>query len=256
MWPVIGGLLSGGMGLISSMFSSDQSAKNVQAQIASSQQMQSSQNAWTEQMSNSAYQRSVRDMQLAGLNPMAMFSSGSGSPASSPQASTAQTPMPQTTSKLAGLGQAAEQVFKSALDAKTFDKMTDEIANLFASRKKMEAETNLTKQRELTEQNETERTRWNAAISKAGVSPAEWEAMNADEKRKLAREHPDAFRNLLGAEFVGQKTRPAVGTIAEGVSSAAGIKRLVPAKVVTKPSATLNREALEEYARRRYGGEQ
>ena len=48
------------------------------------------QRGWEEEMSNSAYQRSVADMKKAGLNPAMMYT-GSGSSASTPVGSSAKS---------------------------------------------------------------------------------------------------------------------------------------------------------------------
>ncbi|WNK14473.1 MAG: DNA pilot protein [Microvirus sp.] len=142
MWPMLGGMFSGGASLLGSIFSSNQSAENTQQQIAASQQQQATQNAFSERMSSTAYQRASTDMQAAGLNPAMMF--GSGSAASSPSGSSIQAPMPQTKSPMEGLGDAASKVVSSAVSVKTFEKMTEEIARI-------QADTALTKAQEATE---------------------------------------------------------------------------------------------------------
>lgn len=143
MLPLIGGLLSGGANLLSGIFSSETSAQNTQAQIQASQQQQATQNAFQEQMSNTAYQRASADMKAAGLNPMMMF--GSGSAASSPSGSSIQAPMPTRTSALANIGQAANSAVNAMVEGKLVDKMSEEIANMGADRAKTEATTQLIK---------------------------------------------------------------------------------------------------------------
>lgn len=140
MWPSI---IAGGASLLGSIFSSDTSAKNTQAQIQASQQQQATQNEFSERMSNTAYQRASSDMQKAGLNPMMMF--GSGSAASSPSGSSIQAPMPQNTSPMAGLGPAVTKAMDAAVTAKTLDKTSEEIANLKVENAKLMADVDLSR---------------------------------------------------------------------------------------------------------------
>lgn len=175
MWPVIGGLISGGANLLGGMFSANQSAQNVQNQIAAQEQMQQQtmsfnaqqaanqqffqanevdqQQAYETQMSNTAYQRASKDMVAAGLNPMMMF--GSGGAASTPSTSapsgsaasvgTPTVPMPNKQSALAGLGQSVSSAIDSMTRVKLMDKMTEEIANVQADTAKTDATTKLIK---------------------------------------------------------------------------------------------------------------
>lgn len=133
----ITGLITGGAALLGSLFSSNSSAQQNQANI----QMQKETNQmnivenqknrdFQQQMSSTAYQRASTDMQAAGLNPMMMF--GSGSAASSPAGGTPniQAPRGDPHAGMAQMGDAIGKAVSSAVAAKTFDKMTQEISNL------------------------------------------------------------------------------------------------------------------------------
>lgn len=144
MFPLIGGLLSGGASLLSGFLSSTTSASNVQAQIAAQQQAQGQAEQFSAgqaqvardyetQMSNTAYQRASQDMQKAGLNPMMMFGSGGaastpGSP--SPSIGAQQIPIGVKSNPLAGVGDAVSKAVSTAVDAETVNRMVQEVANL------------------------------------------------------------------------------------------------------------------------------
>lgn len=115
MWPVLGGLITGGASLLGSIFSNQTAAQNSQiaantSQMNNQQQIEAQkemlgqteqfnaqeaektrsfqnsqvqqQEVFQQQMSGTAYQRASADMKAAGLNPAMMF--GSGSAASTP----------------------------------------------------------------------------------------------------------------------------------------------------------------------------
>lgn len=144
MDPLTMGLITGGAGLLGSIFSSQTSAANSAQQIEAQERMQQQtqqfnaeqadiQRGYETQMSNTAYQRASADMKAAGLNPMMMF--GSGSSASTPSVGAASVgtpsvPMSQKTSPLGNLGQSVGSGLQAAVTAKTMDKMSDEMANL------------------------------------------------------------------------------------------------------------------------------
>lgn len=190
MDPLTIGLITGGASLLGSIFSSNTSAQNSQANIQAQQQMQGQTQQFNAeqaslnrdfqanqvqinrdyqtQMSNSAYQRSTADMKAAGLNPMMMFNSGGG-PASVPSGGSASgdsasvgTPnmaLHANTSPLAGLGDAVSKTVSSAINAKTFDKMTEEIAQIQKQQALTSAITNTEKEKPayVKQQTETEK---------------------------------------------------------------------------------------------------
>lgn len=169
MDPLTIGMITGGANLIGSIFSSNTSAQNTQAQLQAQQAFQQEsekfnagqaqinrdfqanqvelQRQYETTMSNTAYQRSRQDMIAAGLNPMVMAGMGG---ASTPQVSAAsggaasvgtpQAAMPTKTSLLAGLGSAAKEVVNSAVAAQTFNKMVEETANVKAQAAKTAAD--------------------------------------------------------------------------------------------------------------------
>lgn len=226
MFPLLSGLISGGASLLGSIFSSDQSAQNTQAQIAASRQQQATQNEFTERMSNTAYQRASQDMQKAGLNPAMMF--GSGSAASTPSGSGIQAPMPQTTSKMAGLGDAVSKVVTTAINQQTFDKMTEEIANLKTERAKTEAQTETEKWRApLTRQetlSEVERSQILAAQKELQRLDIPARTVTAKEAKAIL-EHPDLIRNLAKGSYTGSKVGKTIEPLLDSATAVGVAKR-------------------------------
>ncbi|QCS36702.1 minor capsid protein [Capybara microvirus Cap3_SP_645] len=112
--PGLGSVISGGLGFLGQMDTNATSQSNAQAANAfNAQQAQMNRDYQTE-MSNTAYQRQVQDMEKAGLNPMLAYIKGGG--ASSPSGSVATATVPNYVSPIQG---AANYRLTSAQAAQT-----------------------------------------------------------------------------------------------------------------------------------------
>lgn len=293
MFPLIGGLISGGASLLGSMFSSNTSAENSmlaaqtsmqnnREQIAAQKEMlnqtegfnaaeaqksrdfgnEQAQQAMTfsdeearnqryfeEMMSNSAYQRASRDMQAAGLNPMMMFGSGSMSSTPSVAAPTgttgsggtasigtpsvpqAQFAPPQRANPLAGLGDAVGKAFNSALQVKTLDKMTDEIANLQTQRGLMSAVTAVEGQKERLTSNQADVSNLDWVLRNLSIPSAKFSAKQAEDLNAM----PDWARNAaVVGSFLGNRASDALSPISSLAGSASKVRSLLPSRSTTE----------------------
>jgi hypothetical protein len=235
MDPLTGGLLAGGANLLGSIFSSSTSASNTEGQIAAQQAMQRDtqqfnaqqaqvQRDYQTQMSNTAYQRASSDMKSAGLNPMMMF--GSGGPSSTPPGASASTSVPsvpsfQKTNPLAGIGDAVSKAVSSAVSMQTFDKMTQEIANLRTQQAKTAAETVTEKERAPLVHEQTFRTANESARMQNLMPTTRLAGKSAEDILAL----PDWLRQSLNVGgFAGDKVSDVLKPI---LNSASGYKRLL-----------------------------
>lgn len=110
-------LIGAGVGLIGSNSAADSAREGVDAQNEMNLRLARDARAFERHMSNSAYQRAVRDMELAGLNPAVMFGAGGGHAASTPGA----TVIPAQNRQA--------QAVSSALEAKRLTKDVAEAAS-------------------------------------------------------------------------------------------------------------------------------
>lgn len=217
----ITGLIAGGASLLGSFFSNSTSASNTQAQIQAQQGMQQQAQAYNTEMSNTAYQRATKDMNAAGLNPAMMFSSGSA--ASSPQMSPQQVPVAQNKGALSGIGDAVGHAVNTAVTAKTFDKMTQEIANLRAQETKTQADEALTTQSYYTEKERTKQGVTQNELSKLAVPGARVSARQA----KALEDMPDwLFKTVTQGGYAGNKISDTLRPVSDIVGTAKGVKNM------------------------------
>lgn len=192
MWPILGGLISGAASLFGGMQTNQQSAENVAAQNAAQMQQVQQQEQFQAQMSNTAYQRASADMKAAGLNPMMMF--GSGSAASSPQGAQAQIQRPSYQSPVTSLGDVVNSTISNAVQMKTMDKMTDEIANLRTTNSLIQANTAESVAR-------SKLTGATTALQQAALPAAQFGGAAAKDLGQFAVDHPDLFHALVVARY-------------------------------------------------------
>lgn len=215
-------LMLGLGGIGASMFGQSQTNKMQQ-------QMMAQQQSFQERMSSTAYQRASQDMTAAGLNPMMMFSNGSA--ASSPMGA---APSPNVKSGLDS--DAVQKNIATAVQSRVANATID---NLVEQNAKIKAETLTEKERPLLVSREadlrgvdwvkrnqeymTERERTGTQEAEKRISRNT--ALTADNQRAIEA----TVRRLLDqGGFTGQKADQIISPITNAVSSAVGVKRVMP----------------------------
>lgn len=160
----VGAVLGAGTSILGSVFGAQEAARtrrdameaNRQANIANATQVADNR-AFQERMSSTAYQRTVPDMRLAGLNPAVMFAAGAGA-ASSPSGSMLPAISGSDTVTSTGLERARFKTGAAKLAAETGLSVLQADV-LRASEKKIEADTATALTAAVNQQASTERLR-------------------------------------------------------------------------------------------------
>ena len=119
MDPILGGALIGGAASLIGGFMNRDAARDASAtnQASAREQM-----TFQKEMSDTAYQRSMKDMKLAGLNPMLAYQQGG---ASSPGGASASAVMPDMSDAASGLAGSAKDYINQKRERALMDSQVD-----------------------------------------------------------------------------------------------------------------------------------
>lgn len=146
MWPA---LIGAGASIVGGLIGSGGAARQNEAQremmenqIVAQKEMAYAQQQFQERMSSTAYQRSMADMQAAGLNPILAYQQGG---ASSPGGAMGSAAMAQLENEMAALGEGVSSAAQSAKDSEAGALMREQSKNTISQTELNKANENLTK---------------------------------------------------------------------------------------------------------------
>jgi hypothetical protein len=194
---ILGGVISGGLGLLGSSMTNDANAR------ASAEA-----NALSQRQFETRYQTTVKDMQAAGLNPMLAYSQGGGSPP------TAQAPPPKHDVVSSAVGGFRGQMEREILRQQALN---------------LAKEGDLTQEKIATQKELTEATRMQAGkdSSQSMLADSQY-ALNVQAEAKERANRPHWEENFKAqAEKLHQDVQEAIQRIKTGQASAAQYNALV-----------------------------
>lgn len=225
---ILPALIQGGAGMIGAGInaSAQEAANQTNIQLARENQ------AFQERMSSSAYQRAMRDMQLAGLNPMLAFSQGG---ASSPSGSLAQVEAVNAGDAIKAAGATAKDVaaFNMEMKQKTAEL---QLAKAATAAKITEADLNQHTAKNVD--STTERQNTEIKILKKKLP-----AIAAESKNQVKQ--ADIDNSMMGFDNIVHRAGKTLGVITDAFNPVRWFKQgLSPAKPSNQREADIYRSGV------------
>lgn len=208
---LIGGAISGIGSLVTNLFNKG----NVDKQMQFSAQQAQQQEAFQEQMSNTAWQRGMADMKAAGLNPILAYQKG---PASSPTGAMAGTPSVPGVQN--SLGDAVSTAMSIKHVGEQVELMKDQQDQTKKQTRLLVSQGNVADAQEANVKAETRQREAETAIKQVLIGPAIAEAARAKSDEAFYKSPAGQVLRRLG--LGGRELSSAISPVTSAVNAARG----------------------------------